>query len=48
MGLNDRRNPDRRLARIPGMTRLQFTLLLAVLVVLPLLLAACGKGGGGY
>jgi predicted small secreted protein len=30
------------------MTRLKLTLLLALLVVLPLLLTACGKGGGGY
>jgi hypothetical protein len=30
------------------MTKLKLTLLLAVLAALPLLLVACGKGGGGY
>jgi hypothetical protein len=30
------------------MARFRITLLLAVLAALPLLLAACGKGGGGY
>jgi hypothetical protein len=30
------------------MRRFSFTVLLFVLAVLPLLLAACGKGGGGY
>jgi len=28
------------------MTRIQLTLLLALIAVLPLLLTACGKGGG--
>jgi hypothetical protein len=30
------------------MTTVRLTLLLALLAVLPLLLTACGKGGGGY
>jgi hypothetical protein len=30
------------------MRRLLFTALLLMLVVLPLVLTACGKGGGGY
>jgi hypothetical protein len=30
------------------MYRFRNTLLLALLAVLPLLLVACGKGGGGY
>jgi hypothetical protein len=30
------------------MFRFRITLLLALLAALPLLLAACGKGGGGY
>jgi hypothetical protein len=30
------------------MHRFRLTLLLALLVVLPILLVACGKGGGGY
>jgi hypothetical protein len=30
------------------MARIQLYLLLALLVVLPLLVAACGKGGGKY
>jgi hypothetical protein len=30
------------------MPSLRITLLLALLAALPLLLAACGKGGGGY
>jgi hypothetical protein len=30
------------------MPRWPLTLLLALLAVLPLLLTACGKGGGGY
>jgi hypothetical protein len=30
------------------MSRFRITLLLALLAALPLLLAACGKGGGGY
>jgi hypothetical protein len=30
------------------MNTLKLTLLLALLAVLPLLLTACGKGGGGY
>jgi hypothetical protein len=30
------------------MTRYRLTLLLVLLVALPLLLTACGKGGGGY
>ena len=30
------------------MTRYRISILLALLAVLPLLLAACGKGGGGY
>jgi hypothetical protein len=30
------------------MQSLKLTLLLGLLVVLPVLLVACGKGGGGY
>jgi len=30
------------------MKRLSFTALLVVLALLPVALAACGKGGGGY
>jgi predicted small lipoprotein YifL len=30
------------------MTRSRLTLLLVVLAVLPFVLTACGKGGGGY
>jgi hypothetical protein len=30
------------------MARLRLSALLALLAVLPLLLVACGKGGGGY
>jgi predicted small lipoprotein YifL len=30
------------------MKRLPFTALLLVLALLPIVLAACGKGGGGY
>ena len=30
------------------MTTYRLTLLLVLLVALPLLLTACGKGGGGY
>jgi predicted small secreted protein len=30
------------------MTRVQLAIVLVLLVVLPLLLTACGKGGGGY
>ena len=30
------------------MTRLHPTLLLVLLALLPLVLVACGKGGGGY
>jgi predicted small secreted protein len=30
------------------MTRFRLTLLLALLALAPLVLAACGKGGGGY
>jgi hypothetical protein len=30
------------------MPRIRITLLLALLAALPVLLAACGKGGGGY
>jgi hypothetical protein len=30
------------------MPSLRITLLLALLAVLPILLVACGKGGGGY
>jgi hypothetical protein len=30
------------------MHRFRLTLLLALLAVLPILLVACGKGGGGY
>jgi hypothetical protein len=30
------------------MTRYRLTLLLVLLAALPLLLTACGKGGGGY
>jgi hypothetical protein len=30
------------------MPRIRITLLLALLAALPLLLVACGKGGGGY
>jgi hypothetical protein len=30
------------------MTTRRLTVLLALLAVLPLLLTACGKGGGGY
>jgi predicted small lipoprotein YifL len=30
------------------MTRSRISLLLLVLAVLPFVLAACGKGGGGY
>jgi predicted small secreted protein len=30
------------------MTRFRLTLLLVVLAALPFVLAACGKGGGGY
>jgi predicted small lipoprotein YifL len=30
------------------MKRLPYTALLLVLAVLPIVLAACGKGGGGY
>jgi hypothetical protein len=30
------------------MNTLKLTLLLALLAALPLLLVACGKGGGGY
>jgi hypothetical protein len=30
------------------MPRMRITVLLALLAALPVLLAACGKGGGGY
>jgi hypothetical protein len=39
-------NRSADVARTPGMTRFQLMLTVALLTLLPLLLAACGKGGG--
>ena len=41
------RKPPLAEGRIPCMPRYR-AILIALLIVLPLVLAACGKGGGGY